>query len=160
MISDDEMDLSFTAKTIGLELLLAKDDAPVGDVSAASLSKFAINETNVRLLMKSDDAIESELLINSFVINDSRKMETNKFRKIMSLINDDVKQQFMASVSISGGQDRHLIAMLTIDSPRIIFALDYIFAVQAFVASAIPGGGNHLWSRRKIPTVKKSQIAE
>ena len=133
-----KMDLSFIAKTIGLELLLAKDDAPVGDVSAASLSKFAINETKVKLRMKSDDAIESELLINSFVINDSRKMETNKFRKIMSLINDDVKQQFMASVTISGGQDRHLIAMLTIDSPRIIFALDYIFAVQAFVASAFP----------------------
>jgi hypothetical protein len=36
----------------------------------------------------------------------------------MSLINNDVQQQFMASVSISGGPEKHLIAMLTIDSPR------------------------------------------
>ena len=128
----------FKAKSIGLELLLAKDDEPIEDVGAASLSEFAINDTSVKVRMESDNSLESELLINSFIINDSRKKETNKFRKIMSLINNDVKQQFMASVTISGGKSRHLIAMLTIDSPRIIFALDYIFAVQAFVSSAFP----------------------
>jgi vacuolar protein sorting-associated protein 13A/C len=39
----------------------------------------------------------------------------------------------MASVSISGGTDKSLIALLTIDSPRIILALDYIFDVLNFV---------------------------
>ena len=86
--------------------------------------------------MKSNDSLEAELLINSFTIKDSRTRETNKFRKIMSLINDDVKQQFMASITMSGGKERHLIVMLTIDSPRIIFAMDYLFAVQAFANSA------------------------
>ena len=133
-----KLDFIFTAMSIGLELVLAKDDEPVGNVEAASLSKFTINETNVKVRMKSDDSLESELLINSFIIHDSRTKENNKFRKIMSLINDEVKQQFMASVTISGGKDRHLIAMLTIDSPRVIFALDYIFALQAFVNSAFP----------------------
>jgi len=55
----------------------------------------------------------------------------------MSLINTDVKQQFMASVSISGGQEKNLIALLTIDSPRIILALDYLFALQAFVNAGL-----------------------
>ena len=131
-----KIDLLFKAPKIGLELVLAKDDEPVGDLAAASLSKFSINDTNVKLRMKSDDALESELLINSFTIQDSRTKETNKFRKIMSLINNDVKQQFMASVSISGGKDRHMIAMLTIDSPRIILAVEYLFAVQAFANTA------------------------
>ena len=131
-----KIDLIFKAKTIGLELILAKEDAPVGDLEAASLSKFALNDTTIKLRMISDGALESELLIHSFTIKDSRSRETNKFRKIMSLINDDVKQQFMASVSISGGDDRHLIAMLTIDSPRIIFAMDYLFALQAFATTA------------------------
>ncbi|KAL9010066.1 MAG: hypothetical protein Q9180_009337, partial [Flavoplaca navasiana] len=44
--------------------------------------------------------------------------------------------QFMASLTISGGQNRHMIAMLTIDSPRVIFAMDYLFAVQAFANTA------------------------
>ena len=131
-----KIDLLFKAPKIGLELILANDEAPVGDLAAASLSKFAINDTSVKLRMKSDDSLESELLINSFTIQDSRTKGTNKFRKIMSLINNDVKQQFMASVSMSGGQERHMIAMLTIDSPRVILAVEYLLAVQAFAATA------------------------
>lgn len=132
-----KVDLVFNAEKIGLELILAKEDEPVGDLEAASLSIFAFNDSKVKLRMKSDNSLESELLINSFTIKDSRTKETNKFRKVMSLINDDVKQQFMASISISGGQERHLIAMLTIDSPRIILAFDYLFALQAFANTAL-----------------------
>lgn len=133
-----KLDFVFDAPRIALELILAKEGEPIGDVEAASLSKFALNDTKVKVRMKTDDSLESELLINSFTIKDSRKHETNKFRKIMSLINDDVKQQFMASVTMSGGKDKHVISMLTIDSPRIIMALDYLLAVQAFAKSAFP----------------------
>lgn len=131
------LNLVFRAETIGLELILAKKDEPTGDLGAASLSRFSLNNTHVKLRMVSDGGLESELLIHSFTIRDSRAKETNKFRKIMSLINNDVQQQFMASVSISGGIDRHMIIMLTIDSPRIIFALDYLFALQSFANTAL-----------------------
>ena len=132
-----KIDLVFKAKTIGLELILAKEDEPVGDIEAASFSKFSINDTGIKLRMLSDGGLESELLIHSFTVKDSRAKETNKFRKIMSLINDNVKQQFMTSVSISGGADRHIIAVVTIDSPRVILAMDYVFALQAFASSAM-----------------------
>ncbi|KAI7630096.1 vacuolar protein sorting-associated protein 13, partial [Hortaea werneckii] len=128
-----KLDLIFKVGAIGLELVSGKIDEPVGDLEAASLSKFSLNETSVKLRMMSDGAMESELLVQSFTITDTRSKEKNKFRKIMSLINDDVKQQFMASVSISGGEERHLIALLTVDSPRVIFALDYLFALLNFV---------------------------
>ena len=131
-----KIDLLFKASKIGLELILAKDNEPVGDLAAASLSKFSVNDTNVKLRMRSDDSLESELLINSFTIQDSRTKETNKFPKFMSLINNDVKQQFMASISISGGKDKHMIVMLTVDSPRIILAVEYLSAVQAFANTA------------------------
>ncbi|KAK4695061.1 vacuolar protein sorting-associated protein 13A/C, partial [Lecanoromycetidae sp. Uapishka_2] len=135
-----KLEFVFDAPTIALELILATEDEPVGDTEAASLSEFALNDTKVKLRMKTDDSLEAELLINSFTIKDSRKNETNKFRRIMSLINDDVKQQFMASVTMSGGKDRHMIAMLTVDSPRVIMAIDYLLAVQAFANSALPSG--------------------
>lgn len=133
-----KLDFVFDAPTIALELILAKEGEAIGDIEGASLSKFALHETKVKVRMKTDDSLESELLINSFTIKDSRKNETNKFRKIMSLINDDVKQQFMASLTMSGGKDKHLIAMLTVDSPRVIMAIDYLVAVQAFANSAFP----------------------
>jgi vacuolar protein sorting-associated protein 13A/C len=132
-----KLDFIFKVGTIGLELIKSKEDEPVGDLEAASLSKFSLNKTNVKLRMISDGALEAELLIQSFTIRDSRTQETNKFRKIMSLINNDVKQQFMASVSISGGMEKNLIAILTIDSPRVILALDYLFALQSFITAGL-----------------------
>ena len=131
-----KLDVKFRAETIGLELILAKEDLPVGNIKDASLSTFAINNTDLKLRMLSDGSLESELLVRSFTITDSRKSEANKFRKVMSLINDNVKQQFMVTVSMSGGEEKNLIAIVTIDSPRIIFAMDYIFALQAFANTA------------------------
>ncbi|KAM3417144.1 hypothetical protein BST61_g8719 [Cercospora zeina] len=139
--TDDEtwtkLDLIFKIGAIGLELVQGAPDQPIGDLEAASLSKFSLNETSVKLRMISDGAMESELLVQSFTVTDTRQHEKNKFRKIMSLINNDVKQQFMASVSISGDEERNLIALLTIDSPRIVLALDYIFAVLNFVQNGL-----------------------
>lgn len=131
-----KLDFAFHLHTIGLELILAKEDEPVGDLDASSLSKFSLDDTKVKLRMMTDGSLESELLIQSFTIQDSRTKETNKFRKIMTSLNKDV-QQFMASLTISGGKERNLIAMVAIDSPRIIFALDYIFALQSFVAAGL-----------------------
>lgn len=128
-----KLDLIFKVGAVGLELISGPVDQPIGDLEAASLSKFTLNETSVKLRMISDGAIESELLVQSFTISDTRTTEKIKYRKIMSLINTDVKQQFMASVSISGGEEKNLIALLTVDSPRVILALDYLFAVMNFV---------------------------
>ncbi|KAI9846000.1 MAG: hypothetical protein M1837_004406 [Sclerophora amabilis] len=130
-----KLDLIFKLQKISLELVTAKEDEPIGDLDDASLSIFSLNDTSIKLRMISDGSIESELLIQSFTIKDSRTRESNKFRKIMSSMNKEV-QQFMASVTLSGGKERNLIAILTIDSPRVIFALDYLFAVQNFI-----GGG-------------------
>ncbi|KAM0716599.1 hypothetical protein Q7P37_008044 [Cladosporium fusiforme] len=132
-----KMDLIFKVGAIGLELISGPVDKPIGDLEAASLSKFTLNETSVKMRMISDGAIESELLVQSFTITDTRTTEKIKYRKIMSLINTDVKQQFMASVSISGGEEKNLIALLTVDSPRVILALDYLFAVLNFVNAGL-----------------------
>ncbi|KAF2674902.1 vacuolar protein sorting-associated protein 13 [Microthyrium microscopicum] len=128
-----KLDLVFKVGAIGLELIKGHENAPVGDLVKASLSKFSLNQTHLKLKMMSDNSLEAELLVQSFTIEDTRAQGTNKFRKIMSLINTDVSQQFMASLSISGGEERHLTALLDVDSPRIILALDYLFAIKAFV---------------------------
>lgn len=132
-----KLDLVFKVGTIGLELIQGKDTEPVGDIVAASLSKFSLNKTHIKLRMMSDGSLESELLVQSFTITDSRRREANKFRKIMSLINPNVKQQFMASISMSGGEEKNLVALLTIDSPRVILALDYLFAIMAFINAGL-----------------------
>ncbi|KAJ6262787.1 Vacuolar protein-sorting-associated protein [Drechslerella dactyloides] len=131
-----KMDLILTMGDISLELLLSLPSEPITDTAAASLSKFSLNKTKIKLRMMSDGSMESEVLIQSFTINDSRRKESNKYRRIMSSTITD-GSQFMASITISGQTERHLIVMLTIDSPRIIFALDYLFALRDFILTGI-----------------------
>ena len=131
------VDLVFHAEAIGLEFIQDQEGNPVGDIKNSSLSKFSLNKTCIKARMMSDGAAESELQIQSFTIQDTRQRETNKFRKIMSLINTDISQQFMASFTLSGGKDKNMLVILTIDSPRIILALDYLLAVQSFVNAGL-----------------------
>ncbi|KAH8890292.1 vacuolar protein sorting-associated protein 13 [Thozetella sp. PMI_491] len=127
-----KLDLVFKVDTISLELVNAPEDAPVSDLETASLSKFSLDTTRLKTRVDSNNSIEAEFVIQAFTIYDTRPRETNKFRRIMTSSNPDV-QQFMANFSLSGGKDRSLIAIIAIDSPRVIFALDYLFAIQHFV---------------------------
>ncbi|KKA27236.1 hypothetical protein TD95_004731 [Thielaviopsis punctulata] len=128
------LDLVFKVNTIGLDLIMAEEDKPVGDVKAASLSRFSLDESQIKFKMVSDGSMEAELLIQSFTIHDLRAQDKNKFRRIMSSRSKSVKQ-LMSTVTISGGgnQDRTMIMVVTLDSPRLIFALDYLFAVNKFL---------------------------
>ncbi|KAI2611442.1 vacuolar protein sorting-associated protein 13 [Hypoxylon fragiforme] len=127
-----KLDLVFDVHKIGLELINAHENKPVGNVDAASLSRFSLDDSKLKTRVLADGSLEAEFVIQSFTIHDSRTREGSKYKRIMTSSNKSV-QQFMASVSMSGGEKRDLIAVVAIDSPRIIFALDYIFAIQKFV---------------------------
>lgn len=131
-----KLDLIFRVPTVGLELINAREDHPVGNLEHASLGRFSLDDSRLKTRMQANGSLEAEFVIQSFTIHDSRPRDTNKFRRIMTSGNKSV-QQFMASVTMSGGKERNLIAMVAIDSPRIIFALDYLFALQNFVMTGL-----------------------
>ncbi|KAI5294364.1 hypothetical protein KEM52_004170 [Ascosphaera acerosa] len=131
-----QLQMNFKAPTIGLELILAREGEKTGDLDHASLSKCFLSDTKVKLHMSTNGAMETEVTIQSFNIRDSRMNADTRFRKIMSLINSEVQQEFIASISLSGGERRHVVVMLTIDSPRIILALDHLIALQRYTQEA------------------------
>lgn len=131
-----KLDLVFNVHKIGLELINAPTAKPVGNTDRASLSQFSLDDSKLKTRILADGSLEAEFVIHSFTIQDSRYGEGNKFRKIMTSSNKSV-QQFMASISMSAGKDRNLIAMVAIDSPRVIFALDYVFTIQRFVSASL-----------------------
>ncbi|KAI1371765.1 vacuolar protein sorting-associated protein 13 [Hypoxylon crocopeplum] len=131
-----KLDLVFNLHKIGLELVNAHDGKPVGDMDASSLSRFSLDDSKLKTRMLADGSLEAEFVIQSFTIHDTRTREGGKYRRIMTSSNKNV-QQFMASISMSGGKERNLIAVVAVDSPRIIFALDYLFAIQKFVMTGL-----------------------
>jgi vacuolar protein sorting-associated protein 13A/C len=131
-----KLDLVFKVDTIALELINGAVHEPIGDVDKASLSRFSLDQSQLKTRMISNGSLEAEFVIQAFTITDSRPQETNKFRRIMTSRNKEV-QQLMASVSMSGGKERNIIAMVAVDSPRIIFALDYLFTIQHWVMAGL-----------------------
>jgi vacuolar protein sorting-associated protein 13A/C len=128
-----KLDLAFNVPTIGLELINAPEGKPVGNIDNASLSRFSLDKSRLKTRMISNGSLEAEFVIQAFTIHDSRPRDANKFRRIMTSRNREV-QQFMASLTMSGGKERNVIVMIAIDSPRIIFALDYLFSIQKFIS--------------------------
>lgn len=127
-----KLDLVFTIHKVGLELINAHEDRPVGNTETASLSRFSLDDSKLKLRMLANNALEAEFVIHSFTIHDSRSRDGNKYKRIMTSSNKSV-QQFMATISMAEGKERSMIAVVVIDSPRIIFALDYLFAIQKFI---------------------------
>ncbi|KAI1497895.1 vacuolar protein sorting-associated protein 13, partial [Biscogniauxia marginata] len=127
-----KLDLVFDLHKIGLELVNAPENRPVGNVDKASLSRFSLDDSKLKTRMLADGSLEAEFVIHAFTIYDSRAQDGNKFRRIMTSSNKTV-QQFMASISMTGEKERSMIAVVAVDSPRIIFALDYLFAIQKFI---------------------------
>lgn len=132
------LDLAFEVGTVGLELISATAGQPVGDLEAASLSRFSLDDSQVKLRALTDGSVEGEFLVRSFTIYDSRPRENNKYRRIMTSLNKEV-QQLMTSITMSPGPEKRVVVMVTLDSPRVIFALDYLFALQGFVTTALQG---------------------
>lgn len=132
------LDLAFEVGTVGLELISATEGQPVGDLEAASLSRFSLDDSQVKLRALTDGSMEGEFLVRSFSIYDSRPRENNKYRRIMTSLNKEVRQ-LMMSVTMSPGPEKRLVALVTLDSPRVIFALDYLFALQGFATIALQG---------------------
>ncbi|GMM27898.1 membrane morphogenesis protein [Martiniozyma asiatica (nom. inval.)] len=114
-----------------LSLSLFNNTRNVIDISENSLSKFSLNDVAIELLMNNDGTFSSDMHIKSFVVDDLRKSD-NKFTSIIPEV-DYSLYQFMASISSQNVEDKKKIKIdLSVDSPQIILAMDYLFALKSF----------------------------
>jgi vacuolar protein sorting-associated protein 13A/C len=106
------------------------------NLESCGIARFALNDNVVRFKMLSSGAGEAEVVLKSFTITNTRPGNT-KFREIIPAAKHD-RNQFMVLFTMSGGADNTSLAVITIDSPKVIFTLDPIFALLDFVMSAFP----------------------
>jgi vacuolar protein sorting-associated protein 13A/C len=128
------LDLLFSVRTINLEIFTA---AATGQDSLykASLARFTLSNTEVKLKMLSDSSLEAELALKAFTVSDTRPDKDTKFREIIPA-SRHVGHQLMVSFTMSGDPtDKSGLALITVDSPKMIFALDPLFALLEYATS-------------------------
>ncbi|GAA5995177.1 hypothetical protein JCM5350_001861 [Sporobolomyces pararoseus] len=130
------VELSFESGTIYLELFTL-DAISQETLEDASLARFSLNETAVKYKLLSDNSMEAEVAIRSLTVHDTRPSRLTQFREIIPA-SKRVDNQFMIQYSQSGGLDKSSMANVAIDSPKIIFSLDPVFALLDFFSSAFP----------------------
>lgn len=129
-------ELSFDVGTVSLELFTPLATS-AKKLKENSIARFSLNDTSLKLKTLSDGAMESELTLKSLRMDDTRAQSGTKFRQLIPpAIHDG--HQFMIHYSRSGGTEQSSLALLTIDSPKIIFSVDPLFALTDYFYSAIP----------------------
>jgi vacuolar protein sorting-associated protein 13A/C len=101
------------------------------------IARFALNDNTLRFKLLSSGAGEAQVILQSFTMSNTRPGQT-KFREIIPAAQHS-RNQFMLLYTMSGGQGSSL-AVLTVDSPQIIFAIDPVISLLEFFTSAFKGG--------------------
>jgi vacuolar protein sorting-associated protein 13A/C len=101
------------------------------------IARFALNNNTLRLKMLSDGAGEAQVVLKSFTVGNTRP-GSSKFREIIPAAQHD-RNQFMVLYTMTGGANPAALAVLTVDSPQVIFAVDPVIALLRFFTSAFTG---------------------
>ncbi|KAF9963917.1 hypothetical protein BGZ65_006327 [Modicella reniformis] len=127
------IDLAFTLPQVTLEIYQG-DATQKDELRDCSFSKFSLTKTDFKYKMLTDSTMQAELTIQDLIISDTRRNVKTKFREIIPANLHDNPQ---ISVSLSTTDDGSTLAMVHVDSPKVIFHLEYIFALQSYFMSAL-----------------------
>jgi vacuolar protein sorting-associated protein 13A/C len=131
------LELIFTVKSVRLQLYNSEAFREA-DFKDTGVSRFALNDNTVRVKMLSDGAVEAEVTLQSFTMTNTLP-GLSRFREIIpAQKNRDLAQFTVLYTSSVVGGSRSSLVLVTIDSPQILFALEPVFALLAFLASAFP----------------------
>ncbi|KAF7791866.1 hypothetical protein EIP86_002890 [Pleurotus ostreatoroseus] len=97
------------------------------------IARFALNSSTLRAKMLSDSSMEAEIVFRSFTMSNTRP-GNSKFREIIPAAQHN-RNQVMILYTVSG-KDKAAMAVVTVDSPKVIFAIEPIMGLLAFFTSA------------------------
>lgn len=125
------MDLVLTIGAVKLHLY--DENATEQNLRDCGIARFALNNNTLRMKMLSNGSYEVQVILKSFTMGNTRKGDT-KFREIIPAARHD-RNQVMVLYSVAGGRDNSSVAVVTVDSPQLILAIDPMFALLDFATS-------------------------
>lgn len=125
------MDLVLTIGAVKLHLY--DEHATEQNLRDCGIARFALNNNTLRMKMLSNGSYEVQVILKSLTMGNTRKGDT-KFREIIPAARHD-RNQVMVLYSAAGGRDNSSVAIITVDSPQLILAIDPMFALLDFATS-------------------------
>lgn len=109
----------------------------VKDLSSTAVSSFALTDIGLDFSQKENTHFKSNVHIGALTAADVRKEKDNRFTEIIPKITGD-EYQFSASANTEGpADDKITVVVAKIHSPKVILALDYLFALKSFADAGL-----------------------
>ena len=131
-----KLDLVFQVRSVKLNLYNEKAVRET-NFKETGIVRFALSDSTVRLKMLVDGALEVEVVLQTFTMTNT-KPGRSRFREIIPAEKHREQAQIMILYSSSTGPNPSSFAVVSVDSPKILFALDPVFALLSFFTSAFP----------------------
>jgi len=125
------MDLVVTVGVVKLHLY--DEHTTERNLRDCGIARFALNNNSLRMKTLSNGSYEAQVILKSFTMSNTRKGDT-KFTEIVPAARHE-RNQVMVLYSAAGGRDNSSVAIVTVDSPQLILAIDPMFALLDFATS-------------------------
>ncbi|AGO11202.1 AaceriACL064Cp [[Ashbya] aceris (nom. inval.)] len=128
------IDVAFDAPSVSLTLF--NQTADVEDVSEHGITEIRLHDFGIKMHMTHVGNLKSEVHIAAFTVEDIRTSKDNKHTMLIPRIEGD-NYQFMGSLNRTFMDSTELIDIaVTVDSPKVILAMDYLFALKSLFDNA------------------------
>ena len=128
-----KIDLQVTMEVAKLQLYGIGASSP-DSLKSHGIISSALSGSTLTLDMRTNGAMQSQLWVKSFTVNNTKPGST-KFREIIPAA-DHGRDQFHCLVTMSGGPQSDTQIVASIDSPHMIFSVEPVFALSNFFMSA------------------------
>ena len=126
----------FSLAQISLNLY---DDSATNKASLeqASLFRFIMDDVQLKHHQDPRSGLELEVDIKSFSATDTRRSRDTYFRDLVPKMEHNGRQ-FILNYTRTPDPESHALMVVTVDSPKLIFSLDPLFALIHFVNAGMP----------------------
>lgn len=127
------MNMQVVVRTVRLDILTGQD-LDLEDRFKQRLARLSFNNTEMKMQTKQDASMLLEVQMDSVTFEDTRSNTESKFREIMSASHLDGPQLQVQLKMPGRHQPQTMQASVTIDSPKIVLSLDYVFLLVDFLS--------------------------
>ncbi|KAK6464505.1 vacuolar sorting [Scheffersomyces coipomensis] len=135
-IPDEHKQVQLLFQAPSFSLNIYNKTAKLENIAVGRLGAFSLKKIRFYFDLMQNTHFSSDLKVESFTIRDIRNGTKSKFPELVPMIDNGEDQFYLGASSYGPPDKKNITVMLTIDSPKTILVLDYLFELSAFFSDA------------------------